>query len=116
MRRNFPVALSFLALAGCATTPTLQTRLAPYIGASELTLVQQFGVPNKEANVNGVRYLAYNWQSLDVDNGGAYGWFFPSIFESGLYPRVVSNYPCELIFLLRDGRVFNFTVRGAHCS
>jgi hypothetical protein len=117
MRRNLPVAISFLALLGCATQPSLQSRMSVYIGADERTLVQQFGVPDKMATVNGVRYLAYNWQRVEVDNNGApYGWFFPSDFESGLYPRVINQQPCEMIFLLREHKVFNFAVRGRDCS
>lgn len=115
MRLNLPVVLFFLALAGCTTRPSPQSRMAAYIGTNEQALVQQFGVPDKHATVNGVQYLAYDWQRLEIDNGGAYGWFFPSIFESGLYPRIINDHSCEITFLLRNGRVFNFTLRGNHC-
>jgi hypothetical protein len=117
MRRNLAVALSFLALAGCATGPSLQSRMAAYIGANELTLVQQLGVPDKQITVNGVQYLSYDLQRVEIDDdGNAYGWFFPSTYETGLYPRVIAYYSCEMTFLLRAGRVFNFTLRGNDCS
>ena len=45
MRRGLFVSLSFLALAGCATGPSLRSRMAAYIGADMQTLVQQLGVP-----------------------------------------------------------------------
>lgn len=85
-------------------------------GASEQTLVQQLSVPDKRITVAGVRYLAYDRQRLEIDEGGAYGWLFPSMFETGLYPRVINYYSCDITFLLSEGKVFNFTLRGNGCS
>ncbi len=116
-RHNLPVALAFLAVAGCATGPSLQSRMAAYIGADERTLVQHLGVPDKQITVNGVQYLSYDQQRLEIINhGSVYGWFFPSIFETGLYDPQVINYACETIFSLKEGKVFNFTLRGNDCS
>jgi len=113
MRHSLLLSLPFLALAGCATGPSLQTRMAAYIGANEQTLVQQLGVPDKQITVDGVQYLAYDRQRQEI-NGAPYGWFFPSVYETGLYPEI-TIYSCDTTFLLRDGRVFNFTLRGNDC-
>ena len=52
--------LPVFALAGCATGPSLQSRMAAYIGDNTQTLVQGLGVPDKQITVNDGQYLAYN--------------------------------------------------------
>jgi hypothetical protein len=124
MRRNLLVSLSFMALAGCATEPSLQSRMAAYIGASEQTLVQQLGVPDKQITVNGVQYVAYNWRRQEAYTrayggygpwvGPYYGGFFPSVYEAGLSPQIVI-YSCETTFTLQNGKVASFILRGNDC-
>jgi hypothetical protein len=126
MRRSLLVPLSLLALAGCATGPSLRTRMAAYIGANEQTLVQQLGVPDKQITVSGVQYVAYE-QSYQQITGGPYygGWYGPygSPFYGGFYPPFyqasfpaqIVTYGCEITFMLKDGRVFNFSLRGNDC-
>jgi ABC-type glycerol-3-phosphate transport system substrate-binding protein len=120
MRRGLLVSLSFLALAGCATGPSLSTRMAAYIGADMQTLVQQLGVPNKQITVNGIQYVAYDEQRQVVVAGGYMGgWYGPNWFYGGGYypysPSVVT-YGCETTFMLKNGKVVNFTLRGNDCN
>lgn len=128
MRRGLLVSLSLLALAGCATGPSLSSRMAAYIGADMQTLIQQLGVPDKRITVNGVQYVAYD-QSNQAVLTGAYlgGWygawngpfyggaFYPQIYAAGLTPRVIF-YGCETTFVLRDNKVVSFTLRGNDCG
>ena len=122
MRRSFLVFLPLLALAGCATGPSLRTRMAAYIGADMQTLVQQLGVPDKQITVNGVQYVAYNERHEVIDTSVPYtgGWWpYGGPFYGGFYPNLppqVMVYGCEVTFMLRDGRVFNFTLRGNDCD
>jgi hypothetical protein len=128
MRRSLIVSLSFLALAGCATGPSLSSRMAAYIGADMPTLVRQFGVPDKQITVGGVQYVAYDRGYQEIApgaymggwygpySGGFYGGgFYPAIYADGLAPRVIT-YSCETTFMLKDGKVFNFTLRGNDCN
>ena len=123
MRRNLFVFLSLLALAGCATGPSLRTRMAAYIGADMQTLVQQLGVPDKQVTVNGVQYVAYDQWHQEFTPGGwygpyggpFYGGFYPAFYGGGLAPQVIT-YSCETTFMLKDGKVFNFTLRGNDCG
>ncbi len=125
MRRSAVLSLFFLALAGCATGPSLQSRMAAYIGANEQTLVQQLGVPDRQITVNGVQYVAYNWRRQAAYTGAYmggygpwvgpyYGGFFPSVYEAGLSPQIVI-YSCEATFTLLNGKVLSFTLRGNDC-
>ncbi len=119
MRRGFLVSLALLVLAGCAG-PSLRSRMAAYIGADEQTLVQQLGVPDKQITVNGIQYFAYNQQRQVI--AGTYGYYGPywgpgPMYGGGFYPwNGVMVYACETTFMLRDGRVFTFTMRGDGCD
>jgi hypothetical protein len=125
MRSSFRFLLPVFALTGCATGPSLQSRMAAYIGDNTQTLVQSLGVPDKQITVNGSQYLAYVRRYdvlspgyLSFGGGGYGGPFYGSGFGGPFYdfPPYVSEYSCETTFLLRDDRVLDFTMRGNDCS
>ncbi len=116
-------------LAGCAAGPTLQSRMAAYTGASAQTLVQDLGVPDKQISVSGVQYLAYSQHHTEITPGiGVFDGFSPfyggpffgdPLFAGGLYggiPQQVVEYGCETTFMLKNDRVFGFTLRGNDCG
>ncbi len=121
MRCVFALFLT-LILTGCATGPGLQSRLAVYIGAPEAELVQNFGVPVRQINVNGVDYLAYQvrYQAQTLPSGpywggpfwgpgwGPYGGFPPM-------PQDVQVWSCEATFAVVKGKVESFALRGNDC-
>jgi hypothetical protein len=129
MRRGLLVSLSLLALAGCATGPSLSSRMAAYIGADLQTLVQHLGVPDKQITVGGVEYVAYG-QQHQVVVANTYGdWYGPywgwggrfyrgGFYGGGYYPyyQGVYSYGCETTFMLKDDKVVNFTLRGNDCG
>jgi hypothetical protein len=126
MRSSFMFLLPVLALAGCVTGPSLQSRMAAYIGDNTQTLVQSLGVPDKQITVNGVQYLAYV-RHYDAISPGylAGGWYGPyggpfygSRYGGPFYdfPPYVNEYSCDTTFLLRDDRVLSFTLRGNDCG
>ncbi len=122
--------LLLAALAGCATGPSLQTRMAGYIGDSSQSLVQRLGVPDKQITTGGVQYLAYNVrheQQIDPSGfgwGGYYGPYAGPFFPGGYYgggwdagfPSTIQDYSCTATFMLKDDRVDNFTLRGNDCG
>jgi hypothetical protein len=128
--RRYILLLPLVALTACATGPGLQSRMASYTGASEQTLVEQLGVPDKQVTVNGVQYLAYDHRDIDVEPGfigpiygtGFYdgpfygGGFGPGPFFDAGIPSRVNEIACETTFKLRDGKVISFTLRGDDCS
>jgi hypothetical protein len=121
----FLTLVSMIGLAGCATQPSLQSRMAAYIGDSPQALVQSLGVPDKQITVNGVQYFAYvrhreEIEPNDLAFGGPFGPFYGPYYGGGFYnvafPQQVQEYSCETTFLLKDERVFNFTLRGNDCD
>ncbi len=130
MRKFLLLALPLAALSACATGPSLQSRMASYTGASEQTLVQQLGVPDKQVTVGGLQYLAYDHRDIDFDPGivgpldgsGFYGGpfygggFGPGPFFDAGIPSRVHEIACETTFTLRDDKVISFTLRGDDCS
>ena len=111
-------------LSACATGPSLQTRMTAYIGAPEDRLVQSLGVPDKQITVNGVDYLAYVRQHAQVQTDeiamGAWGGPFWGPYYGGVYgvglPRDVQVWSCEITFTVKDGKVWNVTLKGNDCN
>jgi hypothetical protein len=126
MRRFVVLVLAF-TLAGCATGPSLQSRMAAYIGSSESTLVQSLGVPDKQITVNGVTYLGYVRRQAQVEADGP-GWvglgppgpyLWP--YGGGPYygfgrPSTVTMWSCNITFMLKEGRVYTVALRGNYCD
>jgi len=114
-----------LAAASCVIGPSLQSRMASYIGDSKTSLVQTLGVPDKQITVNGTDYLAYDEHHIEITPGFAtYGGFGPwyggpfyggPVFDAGIPPEVIER-GCETTFLLQNNKVTNFTLRGNDCS
>jgi len=126
MRYAMLLLIPFFALAGCARGPSLQSQMTAYIGADTQGLVQSLGVPDKQISVNGIDYLAYRVRySADVAayEDAYYGFYGPYAGPSypiwlngpGLSPTVPAWW-CEVTFLLKDGHVFNFVLRGNDCG
>jgi hypothetical protein len=115
-----------VSLAGCATGPSLATRLETYVGQPETALVQGLGVPNRTITTGGVRFLAYDWQSSAVIPGqpafAAWGWggFGPGFgpWGGGFYaPPTVVVTGCEATFQMTPAdTVAAFTLRGNACG
>jgi hypothetical protein len=116
--------LPLIALAGCATGPSLQSRMAAYTGDTKQALVTNLGVPDKQITVNGIDYLAYTVRSEqqiepgDYGFGGFYGrrfYGYGAAWDAG-FPRDVDTYTCNATFMLKDDRVYGFTLRGNDCG
>ncbi len=117
-----------LALSGCATGPSLQSRMAGFTGSSAQTLVEHLGVPDKQITTNGTEYLAYNVRhSQELEPGfdgsvgpyfgrGYYGAGFGGDFYNEDFPRQINDYSCTATFALHDDRVVGFTLRGNDCD
>lgn len=112
---RWPV-LPLLALVGCTLPPSAEVRLAPYVGRSEIELVQGLGVPDRSYETGGLRFLQYEERrqvlhQLDPYWGRPYGRFAPL----PLGGPVLLTRSCDATFTLRDGVVQSFTLRGDDC-
>ncbi len=104
-----------LLLAACATGPSLQERLAPFVGRSEGDLVAALGVPTRTYQADGRKFLQYEQRWTQVVPGSFYGtgpyWRVSPVWAPPVYvPRA-----CDVTFALRQERVESFTWRGDGC-
>jgi hypothetical protein len=114
--RSSLTQLLLIAIAACALGPSREQVLAQYVGASEQTIVQVFGVPNRTYATGGVKYLAYDQRRAEVIPpppapypwGWGWGWYGP-------FPPDIVTFTCETTFEIADGRVRAFTLRGNAC-
>ena len=100
--------------AGCATGPTLEQRLLPFVGRSEGDLVAVLGVPERTYEVEGRKFLTFEERRSYIVAGDPllyrgyrYGPYFS---PPGYIVRV-----CEITFTLRGGRAEGFSARGDGC-
>lgn len=107
-----------LGLSGCASGPSLQSRLAAYIGAPEAELVQNLGVPDKQIEVKGVKYLAYQvrYQAQATPVMMPPPYWGPGWAWSPPFPQNVQVSACEATFVLVDNKVQTFYLRGNDCN
>ena len=126
MKRGIMFLAALLALASCATGPSLQSRMAAYTGASAETLVQDLGVPDKQLTLNNFQYLAYVRQQVSVTPTvpiffpygpfAPYGGFYNAGFYSGGFTPSATVWRCEITFTLQHDKVLGVTLRGNACS
>ncbi len=126
MRYILALLVPALTLAGCASGPGLQSRLAVYIGAPEQKLVLDLGVPARQISVNGVDYLAYPIKyQVQTSPGGPY-WGGAYYYQGGPFwgpyggfsalPADVQIWSCEATFAVVQGKVESFALRGNDCG
>jgi hypothetical protein len=106
-----------LLLAACAVGPTLEQRLATYVGRSEGDLVAELGVPLRSYDTDGRRFLQFERVSTialqpEPYSGFGYGRYRPWMMPAPAYAQV----RCDLTFALRDHRVESFTMNGQGCG
>ena len=110
---------SALAIGGCTTLALAPSQdLDALVGASELAVVQRFGVPTQTYTVGDHKFLSYQRSRLDLEPGvgpwpfwggtGYWGW--------GATEPYVSQFDCDTTFELGDGKVVGFVLRGNACQ
>lgn len=116
--RFIGVFLFALGLSGCAAGPSLQSRLAVYIGAPEAELVSNLGVPDRQIEVKGVKYLAYQvrYQTQTAPAMMPPPYWGPGWAWSPPMPQNVQVWACEATFEVVDSKVRAFSLRGNDCS
>jgi hypothetical protein len=109
---------SLAAAAGCATGPTLEQRLLPFVGRGEAELVAALGVPERTYEVGGRKFLTFEDKRSYVVAG------YPSMYPYGygrfgygpfFSPPGYIVRTCEITFAVRGGRVESFNYRGDGC-
>ena len=106
-----------LLVAGC-TDPLAarQAQLRQLVGQTLDTLIAVEGVPDRSFQDNGVTYLAYVRQRVDLAPPlplGGPAWFRGSYAAP---PPVAVIRRCETVFAVKAGVVQGFTLRGNACG
>ena len=105
MRRAVLFLLTGL-LAGCGNQlAARQAALSRLVGQPVTVLVQQYGVPDRTYETDGVKYLAYKEHRVDIVPGfPTYNPVFTGWYGGGFPPQVV-DLRCETTFEVADGTV-----------
>lgn len=108
MRRLLPL---LLMLTACGGPQAFNESLAGYLGLPEAELVARFGVPLRQAELDGRRFLAYEVSRDElVPTGFGYGFRrFP------IDTTTVRRLRCEVTFETTGGRVRGASSRGEGC-
>ncbi len=115
MRISTALILLPLALAACATGPTLEQRLSGYIGRSEGDLVAGLGVPIRSYETEGRRFLQFEQRStVPMSSPDPFFWG-PRYSVWSVPPASFVEVSCQITFALRDQRAESFTLNGQGC-
>lgn len=109
------VLLCSLAAASCATRPTLEQRMLPFVGRSEGDIVAALGVPARTYQADDRTFLTFEERRSyivagDPFLGRGYSRYGPYFAPPGYITR-----GCDITFILRGGRAESFSSRGDGC-
>ncbi|MXP65713.1 hypothetical protein E0493_20390 [Roseomonas sp. M0104] len=105
-----------LALAACATGPTLSQRLSTFIGQGEGDLVAGLGVPVRTYEADGRRFLQFERQRTVLVPGDPWSYGYYGMRRPWAVPSSYAVERCDITFILRGGRAESFTLHGEGCS
>jgi len=109
--------LALFTLTGCAESlAQRQARLQQFVGQPVNDVISVMGVPNRSYSANGVNYIAYLEQHIEVVPPApivgppwVFGWYNP-------FPAQVVNWQCETTFTVAGGIVRGVSLHGNACG
>jgi hypothetical protein len=118
MRRHVLALLPLLLPLGLAAcTPPGEARrawLTQFVGRPESELIAALGVPDRNYEAEGMKFLAFTEGHIDiVPPWPAFG--PPWYGLSPGFPARVVQWSCETTVAVRDGVVLSFSFRGNAC-
>jgi hypothetical protein len=121
LRRPLSLLFSLLLLAACTSAQSYEAGLDQWIGKSERELLMNWGVPDKQYQMDGnTKMISYVKRNTVVYPGtlstcmGSYG--NPLGFGGcGGTPPTASTYFCETTFIITKGRVTRWGHEGNNC-
>ncbi len=112
--------MMILLLTGCASfgdaRAEREAQLTGFIGQSEADLVRTLGVPSRQFEADGHRFLAYVDRRVELVPGSMlwrpyrYGFGYGPVFP----PQAIEQ-SCETTFEVVGGKVTSFALRGRGC-
>ena len=117
LRRAGAACAIVLLTAGCTDLlAARQERLQQLVGQKLDRLIAVEGVPDRSFQDNGVTYLGYVRQRIDLEPPlplGGPPWIWGGY---AAWPRTAVVRGCETIFAVKGGVVQSFTMRGNACG
>lgn len=105
-----------LVLGACAVGPTLDQRMAAFIGRSEGDLVASLGVPVRSYETEGRRFLQFERRStVSVAQPDPF-FYGPWRYRPWMAPPAYAEVQCDITFALREQRVESFVLNGQGCG
>jgi hypothetical protein len=113
------ILLLISLVAGCTDyLAERQARLTRFVGAPEPVLINEMGVPSRSYVSEGKKYLAYEEtreELLRGTPGMPIGPPFYGMRAGGIPPQIVTL-TCETTFVVSEGVVRSFSLRGNACG
>lgn len=104
-----------LLLGGCVNTlQERQSFLTQLVGKPEIDAITSLGVPNRSFETDGVKFLAWDQQRIDVVGGGGGPWGWGWGWGGG-FPAQVVVWSCETTLAVRGGVIVSYNLRGNAC-
>lgn len=125
MRRFSILLIALPLLAACVSPADLraerEAQLGGFIGQTEADLVRALGVPSRQFEADGRRFLAYIERRVDLVPGympfRPYGYGFGNGFGYGPgFPPQAIERSCETTFESVGGKVSGYSLRGNACT
>jgi hypothetical protein len=116
MRLLWLLALAGL-IAGCTDgLARRRAELTQWIGRPEAALVGLMGVPDRTYETEGMKFLTYKEQQIDITPGMPYYYGpGPLAYGGAGLPATATIRVCETTFTIADGVVRAFSLRGNAC-
>ena len=92
------------SLSSCATTEAYSRIVSSYVGQSEQTLVQSWGVPDSVYESGGIKFLTYRRNAQTVHGG-----------FGGIPPYMITKH-CTTTFQVKDAVVGGWRWEGNACK
>ena len=117
MRLSWIFALAGLA-SGCTDgLAQRQVQLAQWVGRPEIELVGMIGAPTRTYETDGMKFLTYQEQRVEIMPGSPYyldrG---PFGYGGGGFPPTARTLVCDTTFTIAGGLVRAFSLRGNACG
>ena len=113
------IVVACIFLTGCATTAKYEAQVQKWIGATERQLVEDWGVPSRTHEMDGIKFFEY--KSNEIRLVGGYPSFYGmgplgrGMWMGGAMPPDVQKLTCVTTFELTDGIVTKVVIRGNNC-
>ncbi len=122
MKKSIGLFIFISVLFGCATSANYEKILNSYVGATELDLIRQLGLPQQTYEVNGIKFIVFS-SSRNVYVPGVAPTYTTTVYGNTAYTNRVGGMPsqniglsCQTTFEISKERVVSWKWQGNDCK